>query len=127
MQPHVDLAKRDPSNSIRLSTHTFMVHLADCKTGGETALLSKLAGAAAALDASELSADGKVRTSDEVLAAVSPVRGRLLIFPHACPHAGLPVNSVPKLFLRGELLVRWKEALPYEAGGLATTSTMLHK
>lgn len=127
MQPHVDLAKRDPSNSIRLSTHTFMVHLADCKSGGETVLFKKLVGAVAAVDASELSAEGKVHMPDGVLAAVSPVRGRLLIFPHACPHAGLPVKSVPKLFLRGELLVRWEEVQPHEVGGLATTTSVSQK
>ena len=36
--------KRDPaggagSQRARLSTHTFMVHLADCRAGGETVLL----------------------------------------------------------------------------------------
>ena len=41
-----------------------------------------------------------------VLASVSPRRGRVLIFPHACPHAGRAVQDVPKLFLRGEL--RWE-------------------
>ena len=118
MQPHVDLAKRDPSgsgisSSVRLSTHTFMVHLADCKAGGETVLLSKLTGAVADLDAGGSSgSSGERQLPDGVLAAVSPVRGRLLIFPHLCPHAGLPVDSVPKLFLRGELLVRWKESTP---------------
>lgn len=89
-----------------------MVHLADCENGGETVLLNKLMGG-----------------TDSVLASVSPVRGRLLIFvstqaipnetlfqgipltdclccqPHLCPHAGLPVDDVPKLFLRGELIL----------------------
>ena len=79
----------------------FMVHLADCRAGGETVLLSKLAGPATDLDAGGQLPDG-------VLAAVPPVRGRLLVFPHVCPHAGLAVASVPKLFLRGELLARWE-------------------
>ena len=108
MQPHVDLAKRDPASSVRLSTHTFMVHLADCQRGGETVLLSTLTGAVAAIDATTGSS-GEGQLPDGVLAAVPPVRGRLLIFPHMCPHAGLAVGSVPKLFLRGELLVRWDE------------------
>jgi hypothetical protein len=107
MQPHVDLAKRDPANGLRLSTHTFMVHLATCKTGGETVMLSKLTGAVAALDAS--GACKGAQLPEGVLAAVSPVRGRLLVFPHLCPHAGLAVSSVPKLFLRGELLARWED------------------
>ena len=40
--------------------------------------------------------------------ACSDLRGRLLVFPHVCPHAGSAVGSVPKLFLRGELLARWE-------------------
>lgn len=116
MQPHVDLAKRDPGGGkrVRLSTHTFMVHLADCTTGGETVLLSKLTGAVADLDAAGGPSGDGGQLPHGVLAAVSPVRGRLLIFPHLCPHAGLPVVSVPKLFLRGELLVRWEEKSPPE-------------
>jgi hypothetical protein len=42
-------------------------------------------------------------TSATALADVKPVRGRLLVFPHACPHAGRPVVDAPKLVLRGEL------------------------
>ena len=60
------------------STHTFMIHLGDCAEGsGETVFLSHLgAGEPAA-----------------VLGAVLPRRGRLVIFPHECPHAGLPVTE----------------------------------
>jgi hypothetical protein len=47
---------------------------------------------------------GDLSTSDQVLAAVAPVRGRLFIFPHICPHAGLPVQSLPKVLVRGELI-----------------------
>ena len=43
------------------------------------------------------SASGKVYTCG------TPKRGRLLIFPHACPHAGLAVVDVPKIVVRGEL------------------------
>ena len=105
-----DLANRDPAGGggpqrARLSTHTFMVHLADCRAGGETVLLSKLAGPATDLDAGGAR---RQQLPDGVLAAVPPVRGRLLVFPHVCPHAGLAVGSVPKLFLRGELLARWE-------------------
>ncbi len=38
-----------------------------------------------------------------ILASVAPVRGRLFVFPHACPHAGCAVVDVPKLIVRGEL------------------------
>ena len=43
-----------------------------------------------------------VAASGQVLARVEPRRGRLLVFPHACPHAGLAVVEAPKLLLRGE-------------------------
>eukprot|EP00122_Pirum_gemmata_P015496 Pgem_evm1s14483 len=33
---------------------------------------------------------------DVVIAAVKPRRGRLLVFPHVTPHAGLPVLRLPK-------------------------------
>lgn len=39
----------------------------------------------------------------QVLAAVVPKRGRMLVFPHKCPHAGGVVLDPPKLLLRGEL------------------------
>ena len=42
-------------------------------------------------------------TTAAALADVKPVRGRLLVFPHDCPHAGRPVVDAPKLVLRGEL------------------------
>eukprot|EP01052_Picozoa_sp_SAG31_P019059 SAG31_NODE_1375_length_8594_cov_2.810477_9_plen_569_part_00 len=92
MQPHVDLPKklRDQSQS---STHTFMLHLVDCAEGGETIFLKQLT-------TKNKSKNG----GDNVLAAVAPLSGRLIVFPHSCPHAGLPVVSAPKLFLRGELL-----------------------
>jgi len=73
------------------STHTFMLHLADCEAGGETVFLERLP---------------PVRGPMNILAKAQPRRGRLLLFPHLCPHAGLPVLNLPprKLFLRGELL-----------------------
>eukprot|EP00553_Chaetoceros_curvisetus_P005710 CAMPEP_0204633294 /NCGR_PEP_ID=MMETSP0717-20131115/26853_1 /ASSEMBLY_ACC=CAM_ASM_000666 /TAXON_ID=230516 /ORGANISM="Chaetoceros curvisetus" /LENGTH=131 /DNA_ID=CAMNT_0051651411 /DNA_START=300 /DNA_END=692 /DNA_ORIENTATION=- len=89
--PHIDLAKVDPfSGCGRRSTHTFIMYISDCELGGETALLQ------------ELSPDGPF-AKHEVLALTTPVRGRMLIFPHACPHEGKEVVSVPKVLLRGEL------------------------
>lgn len=39
-----------------------------------------------------------------LLGAARPKRGRLVVFRHTCPHAGLPVEEADcKLFLRGEL------------------------
>jgi hypothetical protein len=57
--------------------------------GGETVLLER-----------EGATD---ETSGEVLARVRPERGRLLVFPHVCPHAGKTVVRPPKLLLRGEI------------------------
>lgn len=91
LPPHVDLTKIDALTQKR-STHTFILYLHDCEHGGETALLQ------------ELSPDGPL-AKHEVIAQVKPRRGRLLLFPHACPHEGKEVVSVPKLLLRGEVLI----------------------
>ena len=93
LPPHIDLARTDMTG--RRSTHTFLLYLADCSTGGETVLLHDL-------NAYKLRADENGR-AENVIAAVKPKRGRLLIFPHVCPHAGVAVVEVPKVLLRGEL------------------------
>ena len=48
------------------------------------------------------SADG----TTAVLAPVPPRRGRLLLFPHLCPHRADEVlaEGLPKLLLRGEIV-----------------------
>ena len=108
MAPHVDLAKRvepedargsigeiEPSgcSAAAASTHTFLLYLATCDRGGETALLASPKAPTGAEGAAEA----------EALADVKPTRGRLLVFPHECPHAGRPVVDAPKVVLRGEL------------------------
>jgi hypothetical protein len=105
LPPHIDLARAHPTAPGLRSTHTFLLYLSDCKTGGETALLDHLPaptssyeGAAAAL-AARPQGDDPANT----LAAVAPKRGRLLFFPHSCPHEGRAVVAAPKVFLRGEL------------------------
>eukprot|EP00971_Amphidinium_carterae_P346707 6488322-Amphidinium_carterae.1 len=40
----------------------------------------------------------------QVIAAAQPRRGRLLLMPHACPHAAAPVTDTSKVLLRGEVL-----------------------
>ena len=85
LAPHVDLCRVD-SETGRRSTHTFILYLHTCESGGETVLLESL-------------------SSKVELAAVAPVRGRLLAFPHICPHMGAVVNHVPKLLLRGEIIL----------------------
>ena len=85
LAPHVDLCRLDWQSGKR-STHTFILYLYDCEVGGETALLDDLLGTT-------------------TLALVPPKRGRMLLFPHICPHEGKRVVSVPKVLLRGEAWV----------------------
>jgi Rps23 Pro-64 3,4-dihydroxylase Tpa1-like proline 4-hydroxylase len=87
LTPHVDLYKIDGTTGSR-STHTFILYLTDCAEGGETALLRDL------------------QPSSEVITKVFPRKGRLLLFPHACPHEGGKVISTPKLLLRGEVMIQ---------------------
>jgi hypothetical protein len=79
-----------------------MLHLATSGAGGATVMLRTLAPPVTGQDRNVL-------TDEWVLASAPPMRGRLVVFPHVCPHAGLPTESAgTKLFLRGELLVKSK-------------------
>ena len=82
---HVDLSRREGTIS---STHTFILYLQTCGHGGETILYDQL------FNCQQVGVE---------LARVQPVRGRLLVFPHVCPHAGNATLEVPKILLRGEL------------------------
>lgn len=95
LPPHVDLARTDASG--QRSTHTFILYLTDCDMGGETVLLERIP--------EQSEAEGPT-SSAPALAAVVPRRGRLLVFPHLCPHLARPVIEVPKLLLRGEMYRR---------------------
>ncbi len=97
LPPHVDLSRT--SNGLR-STHTFILYLQDCVAGGETALLHSIPPCP-----SDPGARCSMTNCDEsfVLALVTPKRGRLLLFPHDCPHEGRETVDVPKTLLRGEL------------------------
>ena len=85
LPPHVDLCRVDDASGVR-STHTFILYLTDCDHGGGTALLKSL-------------------KDPQVLAVAQPKRGRAIIFPHSCPHSGLEVSVVPKVLLRGEVIL----------------------
>lgn len=90
LAPHLDLARTNPATG-RRSTHTFILYLDGAVAGepccgGETVLLERLDVASPAV------------------ASISPVRGRLLVFPHEWPHKAVPVARPPKLLLRGEML-----------------------
>jgi len=84
LPPHLDLSRTDEVG--QTSSHTFILYLTDCDAGGETMIISSL-------------------FDPKVFHRVTPRRGRLLIFPHACPHmAGEVVaKALPKILLRGEL------------------------
>jgi Ankyrin repeats (many copies)/2OG-Fe(II) oxygenase superfamily len=88
LNPHVDICRTDPLTGLR-STHTLIAYLTDCDQGGATSLLVTVSG------------EGR----NDVLARVMPQRGRLLLFPHACPHEGNEVIDVPKIILRGEVFL----------------------
>jgi hypothetical protein len=97
LAPHIDLTRTNAVLDIT-STHTFILYLNDCSMcGGETVLLKRL-------DCAAEESKGKLDTSGgNILAVAVPGLGRLLIFPHRCPHAGLEVRNPPKLLLRGEV------------------------
>ena len=88
LAPHVDLRRIHQFTGER-STHSFLLYLTTCEQGGETALLGDVAG----------------EGSGVILARAKPKRGRLLLFPHCCPHSGLAVVDTPKLLIRGEVLL----------------------
>ena len=88
LAPHVDLRRIHQFTGER-STHSFLLYLTTCEQGGETALLGDVAG----------------EGSGVILARAKPKRGRLLLFPHCCPHSGLAVVNTPKLLIRGEVLL----------------------
>jgi len=83
LPPHIDLTRTNSEGLV--STHTFILYLDDCNQGGETALLESLSS-----------------TSDSSNVLVNPKRGRLLLFPHFCPHEGKETIAYPKILLRGE-------------------------
>jgi hypothetical protein len=89
LPPHVDLCRVDASSGER-STHSFLLYLTDCEQGGSTTLLEALTG------------EGR----NTVFARVAPKRGRLLLFPHNCPHEGEEVVDAPKILIRGEAILR---------------------
>eukprot|EP00873_Tetraselmis_striata_P004306 jgi/Tetstr1/424570/TSEL_015095.t1 len=82
LPPHVDLPKADAAG-VR-STHTLLVYLEGPPVGGETVLMDNLNAPSRQLP-------------------VAPRRGRMLIFPHDCPHKAEPIGQAPKLVLRGEV------------------------
>lgn len=83
LDPHTD-GNKICEDTGRQSTHTMLLYLRDCDSGGETVLLEK---------------DNPPR----VVEAVQPLRGRILLFPHPTLHEGASTVDVPKLCLRAEI------------------------
>lgn len=84
LDPHTDGTKICDDTKLK-STHTMLLYLSDCEKGGETLLLDQCSWDAI------------------ILFPTKPARGRILLFPHACPHAGNVVEDVPKICLRAEV------------------------
>jgi ankyrin repeat protein len=82
LEPHLDLSKYDPISRIS-STHTLILYLTTCEEGGETILMDSV-------------------INPTIRLPVKPKRGRMLLFPHHCPHEGGIIRQVPKILLRCE-------------------------
>ena len=88
LPPHIDLSRMRRDG--KFSKCTLLLYLTDCEAGGKTVLLERV---------------GPPQPCT-TLAAVTPRRGRLLLFPHLCPHRADEVvaEGLPKLLLRGEMV-----------------------
>lgn len=89
--PHTDINRTDKNDMT--STHTFILYLEDVlDDGGGTAILESLP---------KPDSDEEM----EIKVLVTPKRGRLLFYPHATPHAGMPILEKKKILLRGEIYI----------------------
>jgi hypothetical protein len=88
-----------------MSTHTFILYLTTVDRGGETVLLDHLPSAKKIGGHQNNNNDSILLDHKIILYAVKPVKGRLFVFPHACPHAGQSVVTGSKLILRGDICV----------------------
>ena len=77
------------------TNHTFILYLSDCDSGGCTSLLHSV----------KVHQMNEEQLLNNIICSVKPLNGRLLIFPHLCPHLGQEVINVPKLLLRGEVYI----------------------
>lgn len=115
LDPHTDGTKVCDDTSLT-STHTLLLYLTTCERGGETMLLTKKCSSNnsntidkhhQSSNKDQLSLKGEDSTSigngSILLHATQPIRGRILLFPHATLHAGAVVQSVPKICLRAEV------------------------
>ena len=128
LPPHIDLCRSETTYSTLTdadddadaelshtitSTHTFLLYLTTCDSGGETALLRCLPRPPPSpMPLSEkkrrkleleMERERERMGPQNVIASVTPTRGRLLCSPHACPHEGRLVECVPKVGVGGEM------------------------
>ena len=90
--PHTDIGRTDRDDIS--STHTFILYLETVEDGGGgTALLHHLPRP-----------DDPTDTM-AIKHKITPHRGRLLWYPHATPHAGLPIIENKKTLIRGEVYI----------------------
>ena len=87
----------------RRSTHTALLYLTDCAVGGETVLLRRHNHVNTTTTTEDNHDDSDDGDDGTMIDAVSPRRGRLLLFPHATPHAGAVVVATPKICWRAEV------------------------
>jgi hypothetical protein len=125
LAPHTDGSKICDTTRYK-STHTLLLYLSDCEIGGETVFMdsahdgwSKCSQVVVPKDriykipdamdcvrhrnATDMS-QGCSQTC--VCLGVSPRIGRICLFPHEWPHAGALCESVPKIVLRAEMMIR---------------------
>ena len=126
LDPHTDGTKVCCDRPNIRSTHTMLLYLCDCKVGGETVLLksspttTKVKTTTAASKHKSKNApinhagDGTKSKNkhylggdddETILYSCKPKRGRILLFPHATLHAGMPVIDLPKICLRAEVSI----------------------
>jgi len=96
LPPHTDAAKYSIDSS-KKSTHTWILFLTGVGDADEDADDADGGGGAT------LFVEDVVSRPPRILAKCSPMRGRLLVFPHAAPHAGEMTSTTNKKILRGEL------------------------
>ena len=104
LDPHTD-GNKVCEDTGRRSTHTMLIYLRDCQEGGETILLE---------GAQKQKAEQQQKQQSvprQVIEAVAPQKGRILLFPHPIWHEGAPIKDVPKICLRAEVcLFRQEES-----------------
>jgi len=72
---------------------------------GARAVTFACAGDAALASRGGVAAQRSGEPARGTLVAVAPRPGRLLLFPHDCPHAAAPAVDCPKVLIRGELIL----------------------